>query len=261
MQTNNRTVLSARSLGYRYAEGGGFQDFSIDCVPGEVVALLGPNGSGKTTILKVLAGLLAPQEGEVRVKERNLSELSPRSRARHIAMVSQRNEIPFAFTVRECILMGRYALARPFRGPDESDEKKIEDLLQKWNLTALADRPVNLLSGGELQKVLVLRAMAQESSVILLDEPSNNLDPANQTMLASLIRSMANDGHAVMVVLHDLNLANSVADRSVLLRDGRVVIVGDSAEVFREDVLESAFGTTFLRLDHRGKRSAIVPRY
>ncbi len=211
--------------------------------PGSLVALVGPNGAGKSTLLRCLAGLMRPARGRVTLDGTDLGSLDRARIARRIAVVPQASETIFPFTVREIVALGRtarlgaLALARP------SDAQAVDRALEDLELTALADRGIDEVSGGERQRAVLAMALAQEGDVLLLDEPTVHLDPAHQQATLELIRRLARyRSVAALAVLHDLNLASALADRVVVLHDGRVVAAGPPLEVMTAAHVAAVFG-------------------
>ncbi len=216
---------------------------SVRVRPGEVVGLVGPNGAGKTTLLRACNGSLAPTAGAVRVDGDRVTGLSARETARRVATVPQEPSLGFDFPVREAVAIGRTAHVPRFgrRGPD--DRAAVDRALDRAAVTDLADRPVTELSGGERARVSLARALAQDAPVLLLDEPTANLDVGHQVRTLSLVRSLAGDGgRAVVAAVHDLDLAARFCDRLVLLADRTVRAAGAPADVLTPDALADAFG-------------------
>jgi len=211
---------------------------------GEVLALLGPNGGGKTTLLKTLLGLLKPKAGEVRLGEKPLDTYSTRERARVIAYVPQVHISTFAFTVETVVLMGRTAHGNLFSRPSAQDRAVARAALTRFGIAALADRPYTMISGGERQLVLLARALAQEPQFIVLDEPTASLDFGNQGKVMNEIRALAKSGHGVLFTTHDPNHALRGADRAYLLRDGTRVADGPVTSVLNREQLEALYQAT-----------------
>lgn len=210
--------------------------------PGEVAALLGPNGAGKTTLLDAAAGLLASASGEIRLDGRDPAG-APRSWvARRIAVLPQRLSFPFALSVGEVVAQGRWPHLRGLRLGGERDREIVAAALRRTDAAGLRERDVRTLSGGELQRVLLAKALAQEPRVLLLDEPTANLDPGHIVrVLGPLVREVREAGLAVLMASHDLDLACALSDRVVLLDDGRVVAAGPPAEVVSERSLREVY--------------------
>jgi len=217
---------------------------SLAARPGEMLGLLGPNGAGKSTLLHVLAGIHKPRSGTVRVDGQDVFALGDRERARRIAVVPQRIEIPFGPRVATVALMGRYAHAPGFSGYGPQDEEIAADALREAGAAHLADRALSELSGGEQKRVFIARALAQRARVMLLDEASSGLDPARAIEIHDLLRRKCRQGAAVVIAIHDLNLAALYCDRMVFLKDGRVAAQGATAEVFSKEVIAGIYETT-----------------
>jgi len=215
---------------------------------GEVLALLGPNGGGKTTLLKTLLGLLRPKAGEVRLGDKPLDHYSIRERARVIAYVPQVHISTFAFTVETVVLMGRTAHGSLFSRPSAQDRAVAQAVLERFGIAALANRPYTMISGGERQLVLLARALAQEPQFIVLDEPTASLDFGNQGKVMNEIRALAKSGHGVLFTTHDPNHALRAADRAYLLREGIRVADGPVATVLNREQLEALYHSNVERL-------------
>ncbi|MEZ4365078.1 MAG: ATP-binding cassette domain-containing protein [Kofleriaceae bacterium] len=209
---------------------------------GELVAIVGPNGAGKTTLLRLLAGLLSPTSGAVRTLGAAPTDHARAALARRLAYVPQHYELAFPFTVAEVVLMGRYPHRRGPWLEDKVDHDAMTAALARFDLAALATRRFDQLSGGEQRRVLLAQAACQGASVCLLDEPTAALDPAHAQAVFAGLRAMADDGGAVVVVSHDLNLAVRHATALWVLADGRLVARGAPAEVVAQPALAAAFG-------------------
>lgn len=225
---------------------------------GETVALLGPNGSGKSTLLKTLAGLLPPLAGNVLIVREDLAGLRVREVARRVASVPQDETAPFAFSVRQLVTMGRLARSDGLLDTAE-DAHAAEAAMRRADCDVLAERPANETSGGERQRALIARALAQDAPILLMDEPTAHLDAPHQAWIVRLVRELAAEGRAVVVAIHDLNLAAAMADRAVLLAEGRVAMDAPTTEVLASDRLDRAFGTAFDRLKTKAGRPVVVP--
>lgn len=237
------TVLAARGLVAGYGRTEVLAGIDLECRGGERVALVGPNGAGKTTLLRCLAGLLRPRGGEVLLDGAPVAGLDPRARARRIAVVPQTFGTPFAFTVREIVALGRTAYVGPFGGLSPEDRRAIEAALAEAECTALAERRFAELSGGERQRAVLAMALAQQSDVLLLDEPTVHLDPVHQrATLARLGRIARDAGKVCVAVLHDLNLAAALCDRVVVLDAGRIVADGSPRAVLTQQAIDRTFG-------------------
>jgi iron complex transport system ATP-binding protein len=246
------------TIGYRDRVVGRSLDVALE--PGEVLALLGPNGGGKTTLLKTLLGILAPKAGEVAIGERTLAAISLRERARLIAYVPQVHVPTFAFTVESVVLMGRTAHGNLFSRPSAHDREVAGRALERFGIAPLAARPYTMISGGERQLVLLARALAQEPQFVVLDEPTASLDFGNQGKVMREMRALAAAGHGVLFTTHDPNHALRAADRAYLLRAGERVAEGAVGGVLTRAQLEELYRAPVEQLtDTATGASAFLP--
>ena len=208
---------------------------SLDVDRGEIVTLIGPNGAGKSTLIRAVSGVVPIESGEVWINGKSLKRLSTMERARQVAVVPQARNLPPAFTVYESILLGRTPYLGWLGRAGAADHEGVRYALERTQLLNLAERRVGELSGGEQQQVLLARALAQDTPVLLLDEPITHLDLQHRERLIRLIRDLAvNRELAVLMVLHDLNLAAMYADRIALLVEGQVEATGAPSDVLTE---------------------------
>lgn len=253
-------VLSGHRLAIGYGDRVVGRDLDIALSTGEVLALLGPNGGGKTTLLKTLLGLLAPRSGEVRLDERSITDYSARERARLIAYVPQSHVSTFAFTVETIVLMGRTAHGNLFSRPTAADRAIARQALERFGISHLSERPYTMISGGERQLVLLARALTQEPKFILLDEPTASLDFGNQGKVMQEIRNLGISGHGVLFTTHDPNQAMRAADRAYLLREGIRLGEGATGSVISRDRLEALYGAPVDAIsDQTSGRVAFLP--
>jgi iron complex transport system ATP-binding protein len=244
-------LLALEDVTAGYGRVSALHDVTLAIEPGERVALLGRNGSGKTTCLRVAGGILSPQRGRVLVEGRDLASLEPREAARVVSGVAQQEESDLPFLVRDAVALGRLHRLRPWSGPGPEDLAAIEDAIERLGLAALADRPLPALSGGERRRVALARCLAQDARVLLLDEPTAHLDPGHEASLLSTLSALARErGKAVLAAIHDLNLASLFADRVVLLAGGRVVADGAPGDVLTADRVHEAFGARAIVVTH-----------
>ena len=209
------------------------RDASVAVPAGAVTVFLGPNGSGKTTLVRLLAGLLPPSVGYVSLDGQDLRTLARRALAQRIALVTQDTHISVAFSVREIVAMGRHPHVRRLARLQQYDHAMVEAAMQRADVAHLAARPVTTLSGGERQRVLIARSLATQADVLLLDEPTANLDIAHALDVLHLCQELAQQGKAIGLVLHDINAAVRYATHLVLLSAGRIVTQGPPAEVLQ----------------------------
>lgn len=236
-------ALTARALSFRYRDGHGIEGIDLDLAAGEVVGVVGPNGAGKSTLVKALSGTVGPCRGSVALLGDEILALSRREIARRVAVVPQEPVFDFPFTVLELVLLGRHPHLSGLAFESERDLELAERALERVGAGALATRPVDELSAGERQRVVLARALAQESPILLLDEPSSFLDLRYQVELFDLLRALALEGRAVLAVLHDLNLAAEYCDGLLLVSGGRLAVAGPTAEVLTYEHLTRVYGT------------------
>jgi iron complex transport system ATP-binding protein len=209
---------------------------------GEVLVLAGRNGAGKTTLLRIATGLAAPSAGRVMLAGRALAELTRAEVARAVALVPQDTHVPFPFSAFEIVLMGRAPHLGAFGFESRADRGIATACMERLGIAALAARGIDELSGGERQLVTIARALAQEPRVLLLDEPTAHLDLAHRLALEALLRDLAREDKAALLVSHDLAGAARVADRIALLAGGRVLASGTPREVLSAERMRAAFG-------------------
>jgi iron complex transport system ATP-binding protein len=209
---------------------------------GELVLLAGRNGAGKSTLLRLLVGAERPDAGEVRLHDRPLAAWPPPERAREVAFVPQDAECPFEFTGRELVAMGRHPHRARFAPLQAQDHAAIDRALASVDAEAFADRPVTTLSGGEQRRIAVARALATEARLLLLDEPTSNLDLEHALQLAALLRELTHRGHGILVASHDLNLLAPYSDRAALLHDGILVADAPPETALGRDNVARVFG-------------------
>ena len=227
--------LEARKVNFSY-NGGSLvlDDVNIELNEGEILALVGPNGSGKSTLLKCLADFHRPKKGVVRVDERDIDDYTLNEKAKKIGYVPQIENISFPSTVFDTILMGR----KPYISwkPSKKDKKIVSDLIERMELTEFAMRDINELSGGQRQKVFVARALAQHPEIMLLDEPTSNLDLKHQLEVLNIIKEQTKRGISSIIAIHDLNMAIRYSDRIVMLKKGKVFASGGMEVVNQENI-------------------------
>jgi len=216
---------------------------TLDIVPGEVLAVIGPNGVGKSTLVRVASGMLLPLSGRIGINGSRLDELAPAERARLISVVPQATNLPPTFLAQEVVLMGRTPYLGWFETENEADHQAAQEAMQRTDTLGLTDRLIGELSGGEQQRLLIARALAQAAPIMLLDEPTAHLDLRHQDRVLGLVRTLAKDeGLAVLLALHDLNLVSKFADRVALLSESVIRKVGTPEEVLDSNLLEAVYG-------------------
>ncbi|MFN7974222.1 MAG: ABC transporter ATP-binding protein [Acidobacteriota bacterium] len=215
---------------------------SVEARPGQLLGILGPNGSGKTTLLRLMIGILRPTRGSVTLGGRAIDGIPRRELARQVALVPQDSTVDFPFTVTELVLLGRTPHLPVLGLESPRDVTAAEKAMDACGVRSFASRSVHELSGGELRRVLIARALAQETPVLLLDEPTGGLDIHHQVAIFELLRREARAGRTVVVVVHDLNLAACYCDALVLLKSGRALAQGGVEEVLSYRIVREAYG-------------------
>ncbi len=244
-------MLNIADLTVSYGRRRVLEHVSLSVQSGEVLALIGPNGSGKSTLIRAVSGVVPIEGGDVRVDGKPLSHLSTMERARYLAVVPQARNMPPAFSVYESILLGRTPYLGWLGRAGEHDHERVRYALQRTQMEPMADRMVGELSGGEQQRVLLARALAQDTPVLLLDEPTTHLDLQHRESLVHLVRELAKAKNlAVLMVLHDLNLASLYADRISLLVNGKIEAAGTPDEVLTEATLSRVYNVAVHVIPH-----------
>jgi iron complex transport system ATP-binding protein len=238
-------LLSVEDVAVRFGETAVLDDVSLSLKSGELVGLVGPNGAGKTTLLRAINGVIDVESGSVRVSGDARETCSTREWSRRVATVPQDTSASFAFDVEAVVEMGR----TPHRnrsqfGSTEIDRRRVEDALERTDTAQFRDRSIDELSGGERQRVFVARALAQDTPLLLLDEPTSSLDINHQVEVLELIDALVGDGRGALAAIHDLDLAARFCDRIALLYDGQIQAAGDPETVLDSGDLDTAFATT-----------------
>ena len=236
-------MIEVKSVCFRYHKDWVLQDVSFRVEKGEFIGLIGPNGSGKTTLLKVLYRLLSPQNGEVLFELVPLKRMDRKDIAKRIGVVAQETHLLFPFSVMEIVLMGR----SPYLGHlmfESGKDLEIARKAMEWTeILPFSERPIDELSGGERKRVFIARALAQEPEVILLDEPTANLDIHHQIDFLDLILTLNRErGLTIIMASHDMNIASEFCDRLILLQEGRIYKIGTPNEVITKENIERVYG-------------------
>ena len=240
--SSGQAAISAQNLFYEIGGEAILDGVSLRADTGEMVGLIGPNGAGKSTFLRAMSGILHCQRGVVRLEGADLSAMSSKDIAARLALVPQIAPYTHGFTALELVLMGRYPHMGRFQIEGRLDARIARDAMRLTETEQFADRTLDTLSGGERQRVFVSRALAQHPRVLLLDEPTSNLDVLHQIKTLDLVRQIVDNGLTAVAAIHDLNMAARYCDRLVLLRSGRVLAEGPPESVLSPEAIESAFG-------------------
>lgn len=241
------TLIEAQDLAAGHAGKALVRGVDLALRPGEILCLLGPNGVGKTTLFRTLLNLLPPLAGSLHLGGEDIRSLDRRQIARRIAYVPQVQSLPFAFTVRDIVLMGRSAALGPFAAPGAEDHRRTDAALEHLGIADLARRDMLQLSGGQQQMVLIARALAQGAPTMVMDEPTASLDLANRRRIETLIADLSRDGMGIVLSTHDPDQAAELADRVILLGPGRVLASGPTTETMTSDALSQLYATPIRR--------------
>ncbi len=251
--------VSLKEIEFSYTPGKPvLRDVSFDIQPGSVNAILGPNGAGKSTLLHLILGLLVPQAGIISMKGQPLSSFSRGDLSRMVSLVPQRESVPFEYTVREYILLGRTPHLGYFDMPGSTDLQVVEKALQRLDLGNIAERKMNTLSGGEQQLVLIGRTLAQETRFLLLDEPTAHLDLGNKKRILSLLASLSQGGITILFTTHDPESASLVASSVILMKEGRILKQGALEKTFTSHLLSETYGTPLKVIDQDGQKIVLL---
>ena len=242
MNGDRPQTISAQDLSYKIQAQTLLDSVDLQADRGEFLGLIGPNGAGKSTLLRAISGILGYQEGTVRLEGADLRSLSSKDISAGLALVPQIAPYTHSFTSIELVLMGRYPHLGRFQIEGREDDRIAREAMRLTETEQFADRTLDTLSGGERQRVFVSRALAQQPRVLLLDEPTANLDVLHQLKVLDLVRRLVDDGLTAVAAIHDLNMAARYCDRLVLLSGGRVLAEGSPEEVLTPETMESAFG-------------------
>ncbi|MFS0765532.1 heme ABC transporter ATP-binding protein [Peribacillus phoenicis] len=231
--------LAIEEVSYSILDTPIIEDITLHIKTGQFVGLIGPNGSGKSTLLKNASRILEPHTGSVHLDGRDLYRLSQKQTAREMAVVSQETSLTFDFSVQEMVWMGRHPHKRLFQGDSEKDRRIVNHALARVEMSGFEDRSFMSLSGGEKQRVLIARALAQEANIIILDEPTNHLDIRHQLQLLDLVKKL---DVTVLTALHDINLAAMYCDHIYVIQNGKVITSGTPEAVLTTKMIRKVFG-------------------
>ena len=245
-------MMKAENVSLDYGARRVVDAVSLEAGAGQLIGLIGPNGSGKTSLVKCLSGLVG-HAGNVELEGKSLSAMGPKTRARSIAYLPQDQVVHWPLDVSEVVALGRMPHRAAFAGPSAADLAATERAMERADIRHLAERNALQLSGGELARVLLARALAVEAPVLLVDEPVSFLDPYHQLQIMEMLRDYAHDGALVIAVLHDLTLAGRFCDRLMMMGEGRLLADGSPADVLSEDHLATGFAITPARGEKAGE--------
>ena len=233
--------VEVSKVSFSYGKVPILKEVSFQAKPGEIFAVMGPNGAGKSTLFRCILGLLAGYQGEILVGGKNIRSQSAGQLARLAAYIPQKSAPAFGYTAEEMVLMGSSVMGEPWRMPGEKERVRAQEALEKLGIEALAKRSFPTLSGGEQQLVLIARALAQQTKVLVMDEPAASLDFGNQVRLFALLKRLAEEGFTVLISLHNPQQVFSYADRVLALEEGTVLDVGRPGNVLTPELLHRLY--------------------
>jgi len=255
----NNILLKCNNVDFYYRDDQILNSVNLDIKEGDFICIIGPNGAGKSTLLKILCGILSPKKGEILIKGKKLSEYSRRKLSAIITYVPQETAILFPYTVNEIVLMGRSPYLSVFQSETETDITIVEEAMKEAKVWEFKDRYFNQLSTGEKQRVILASALAQEPEILLLDEPTSNMDPKYKRMFMNILKKL-DYKKTVIFVSHDLNLALNNFKNLILLKNGSIACKGNTDEILKENILSNVFETSFI-IDKNDNRILISPEY
>ena len=251
--------LTIENLSFSYGQRPVLHQLSFTAQAGELLAILGPNGVGKTTLFKCVMGQARRYEGRILADGADLSALSPRERAHRVAAIPQAHPLSFRYSAFDMVLMGTSHGLSPFAVPGERERAAARDAMERVNISHLAERPFDHLSGGEQQLVFIARALAQQAKILLMDEPTASLDYGNRLHVLGVARDLAKDGYTVLLSTHDPQHALWFADRALALQEGRMLALGAPREVLTPALLEALYGRRIEQVETE-QGPVLVPR-
>jgi len=252
-------ILAFNHLSFAYrAKQSVLSDLSLDFFKGTTIAILGPNGAGKTTLLHLALGWLQPTSGHIALEEQPLKSYPRRELGKRIGLVPQSEHIPFEYTVLEYVLLGRSPHLMPLEMPGELDYTIALRSLDQTGLNGFQNRSMLALSGGERQLVLIARSLAQEPDILLLDEPTTHLDLANTQRVLAVLKELQRHGKTIIFTTHSPNAAASVAEYTILMRNGHVLSAGPTKDVIIPDLLSATYGVAVEVAEVNGRTWVMV---
>lgn len=247
-------ILSAKDVSFSYDQTETLKGISFSANKGDFLCILGSNGCGKTTLFKCLLGIYKTQKGNIFVGDRNIKKYTPTELAKNIAYIPQAHIPTFNYTVLDAVLMGRSAYIGKFSSPKKEDAEKAYSALEKLNIQRLAKKGYSEISGGERQLVLIARAIVQNSQILLMDEPTSNLDYGNQLLVLKEVKKLSNDGYTIIMSTHNPEHAFMFASKAVVIKDGVVLKEGNPQNILNTDILEKIYGVNLDLINIKSKK-------
>ena len=253
-------AITITDLSFKRKQRPIFEDLTLHIPKGQLIGLLGPNGTGKSTLMKCMVGIEQSTRGEILIGESPISSLKPKQLAQLICYMPQTTHLETNFTVKQVVRMGRYPHKKRFEPWHSQDTEAVEAALRVTGITQLAQRYVPSLSGGERQLVYLAKAIAQDTPILLLDEPTSDLDIHHQVIVTNILHELVAQGRTVIAAIHDLNLASRICDKCLFLKEGQVVDFNTSEKVFTEENLRHTFQVqSHIYEEQFTKKKQIIP--
>ena len=235
-------MVSVSNISYRYEKEPILRGISFELSKGDYCAVIGPNGSGKTTLINLISGILKKQEGEIFISNKKIEDYDVKSLSKQISVVPQRSEPVFHFTVFDMVMFGRHPYQTRWSDYSQNDEAIVVEALQKTNLLSLRNRMTSQLSGGEFQRTLIARAIAQEAPLMLLDEPLANLDILHQYEILDILSELNSTKETtLLMIIHDVSMAINTIPKSLLIKKGGITYFGDTRNICRQNLIATLF--------------------
>ncbi len=247
-------AIEANRIKFSYNTVEIIKDVSLVLEQGEFLGIIGPNGAGKSTVLRILCGILKPKHGFVNIFDKNIATINSKMVAQQIGFVPQETHFALDFLVEDIVLMGRYPYLRSFQKEGRYDYQMCEQVLKEADVLELRKRPINALSSGERQRVVIARTLAQEPKILLLDEPTSHLDLYHQFTIMELLKKLNSQGISIIIVNHDLNLASLYCHKLILMHQGTVYAAGAPQTLINEKILKDVYGAKVRVINHPDKK-------
>ena len=254
----NDKIIECRKIDFLYQDRPVINSLDLEIEGGSYTAVIGPNGSGKTTLLKLLCGILKPDNGDIFVKGKNIEKFHRKDLAKILTYVPQETSINFPYTVGEIVLMGRTPYISPFETESKEDIQKVEEAMKNAEIWHLRDRYYDQLSSGEKQRVVLASALAQEPEILLLDEPTSNMDPKYRKIFLNILRKLTDK--TIIFVSHNLNLTFNSFENIIIINKGKIAYSGGKSGLLSNGILSNVFETDFL-IEKRNGKILISPDY
>ncbi|MEM5946961.1 ABC transporter ATP-binding protein [Spirochaetia bacterium 38H-sp] len=256
---DNRTLISVDRLSFSFYNQKVLYDICLDILPGQLLSIMGPNGSGKTTLLRLISRILSTTKKTIYIEGKDITELRQKEIAKVLAYVPQHIYDTFDFSVMDVVLMGRWPHLSRLQAESHKDREIVLSAMESLGVLELAEKSIREISGGELQRVIIARALAQEPDVLVLDEPTSHLDPGFSHQVMRIVRNVCRErGVGMIATFHDINTASFFSDRIVCLKSGRLVADGIPEEVIVPQILRELYGVDFAVMPHPENRRPFV---